>query len=98
MNIPARYANGFLGDIGVPPDPAPMDYNAWFEVFLDGRWFTFDARHNMPRIGRITVARGRDATDIPLATSFGPHILKSFRVWTEEAGPTVLSGLTRRIA
>jgi hypothetical protein len=64
MNIPARYANGFLGDIGVPPDPAPMDYNAWFEVFLDGRWFTFDARHNTPRIGRITVARGRDAADI----------------------------------
>ena len=98
MNIPARYANGFLGDIGVPPDPAPMDYNAWLEVFLDGRWFTFDARHNMPRIGRITVARGRDATDIPLATSFGPHTLKTFRVWTEEAGPAVLSGLTRRIA
>ncbi|MCI0465834.1 MAG: transglutaminase family protein, partial [Beijerinckiaceae bacterium] len=81
MNIPARYANGFLGDIGVPPDPAPMDYNAWFEVFLDGSWFTFDARHNIPRIGRITVARGRDATDIPLATSFGPHMLKSFKVW-----------------
>jgi transglutaminase-like putative cysteine protease len=59
MNIPARYANGFLGDIGVPPDPAPMDYNAWFEAFLDGHWFTFDARHNTPRIGRITVARAR---------------------------------------
>jgi hypothetical protein len=57
--IPARYVNGFLGDIGVPPEPAPMDYNAWFEVFLDGRWFTFDARHNIPRIGRITVARPR---------------------------------------
>ncbi len=98
MNIPARYANGFLGDIGVPPDPAPMDYNAWFEVFLDGRWFIFDARHNMPRIGRITVARGRDATDIPLATSFGAHTLKTFKVWTEEVGPAVLSGVTRRIA
>ncbi|MGH6795100.1 MAG: transglutaminase-like domain-containing protein, partial [Methylocella sp.] len=98
MNIPARYANGFLGDIGVPPDPAPMDYNAWFEVFLEGRWFTFDARHNMPRIGRVTVARGRDATDIPLATSFGPHVLKSFRVWTDEVEPAVLSGLARRIA
>ena len=71
VNIPARYANGFLGDIGVPPDPAPMDYNAWFEAFLDGRWFTFDARHNTPRIGRVTVARGRDAADIPLVTSFG---------------------------
>jgi transglutaminase-like putative cysteine protease len=98
MNIPARYANGFLGDIGVPPDPAPMDYNAWFEVFLDGRWFTFDARHNMPRVGRITVARGRDATDIPLATSFGPHTLKTFKVWTDEVEPAVLAGLTRRIA
>jgi transglutaminase-like putative cysteine protease len=75
-----------------------MDYNAWFEVFLDGRWFTFDARHNMPRIGRITVARGRDATDIPLATSFGPHSLKTFRVSTEEVEPDVLSGLTRRSA
>lgn len=98
MNIPARYANGFLGDIGVPLDPAPMDYNAWFEVFLDGRWFIFDARHNMPRIGRITVSRGRDATDIPLATSFGPHILKTFRVWTEEVDAALASSLSRRIA
>jgi transglutaminase-like putative cysteine protease len=95
MNIPARYANGFLGDIGVPPDPAPMDYNAWFEVFLDGRWFTFDARHNTPRIGRITVARGRDATDIPLVTSFGPHILKTFRVWTDEVDAAALQDLNR---
>lgn len=98
MNIPARYANGFLGDIGVPPDPAPMDYNAWFEVFLDGRWITFDARHNTPRIGRITVARGRDATDIPLATSFGPHLLKTFRVWTDEVDEGVLQSLERAIA
>jgi transglutaminase-like putative cysteine protease len=96
MNIPARYANGFLGDIGVPPDPAPMDYNAWLEVFLDGRWFTFDARHNTPRIGRITVARGRDATDIPLVTSFGPHTLKTFRVWTDEVDAAVLEDLMRR--
>jgi transglutaminase-like putative cysteine protease len=98
MNIPARYANGFLGDIGVPPDPAPMDYNAWFEVFLDGRWFTFDARHNTPRIGRITVARGRDAADISLVTSFGPHILKKFRVWTDEVGAAALQDLNRRSA
>ena len=98
MNIPARYANGFLGDIGVPPNPAPMDYNAWFEVYLDGRWITFDARHNIPRIGRITVARGRDATDIPLATSFGPHILKSFRVWTEEVDEDLVQDLERRSA
>ena len=84
MNIPARYCNGYLGDIGVPPDPAPMDFNAWFEAFLGGKWHTFDARHNMPRIGRILIARGRDAADIPLVNSFGPHILKSFRVWTDE--------------
>lgn len=98
MNIPARYANGFLGDIGVPPDPAPMDYNAWFEVYLDGRWFTFDARHNTPRIGRITVARGRDAADIPIATSFGPHILTNFRVWTDEIDEALLLDLQRRSA
>lgn len=84
MNIPARYCNGYLGDIGVPPDPAPMDFNAWFDVYLDGGWHTFDARHNMPRIGRILVARGRDAADIPLINSFGPHALKTFRVWTDE--------------
>jgi transglutaminase-like putative cysteine protease len=84
MNIPARYVNGYLGDIGVPADPAPMDFSAWFEVFLDGRWWTFDARHNEPRIGRIVIARGRDAADIPLVNSFGPHSLKSFRVWTDE--------------
>ncbi len=98
MNIPTRYANGFLGDIGVPPDPAPMDYNAWFEVFLDGRWFTFDARHNQPRIGRITVARGRDATDIPLASSFGPHRLAQFKVWTDEVDQATLDELARRSA
>jgi transglutaminase-like putative cysteine protease len=91
MNIPARYANGYLGDIGVPPDPAPMDFNAWFEVFLGSKWYTFDARHNMPRIGRILIARGRDAADIPLVNSFGPHVLKSFRVWTEETD-SVASG------
>ena len=90
MNIPTRYANGFLGDIGVPLDPAPMDYNAWFEVYLDHKWFIFDARHNVPRIGRITVSRGRDATDIPLATSFGPHFLNVFRIWTDEVGEDVL--------
>ena len=84
MNIPARYVNGYLGDIGVPPDPAPMDFSAWFEAFLGGRWWTFDARHNEPRIGRVLIARGRDAADIPLVNSFGPHTLKLFRVWTDE--------------
>lgn len=84
VNIPARYVNGYLGDIGVPADAAPMDYNAWFEAFLDGRWYTFDARHNVPRIGRVVVARGRDATDVPLLHSFGPHKLTTFKVWTYE--------------
>ena len=76
MNIPARYVNGYLGDIGVPVVD-PMDFSAWIEVFLDGRWHTFDPRNNMPRIGRIVVARGRDAADVPLINSFGPHVLKT---------------------
>jgi transglutaminase-like putative cysteine protease len=84
MNIPARYVNGYLGDIGVPEDPTPMDFNAWIEVFLDGKWYTFDPRHNIPRIGRVVVARGRDATDVPLLHSFGPHRLVMFKVWTYE--------------
>ena len=94
MNIPARYVNGYLGDIGVPPDPAPMDFNAWIEVYLDGKWYTFDPRHNMPRIGRVVIARGRDATDIPLLHSFGPHSLSTFKVWTyEENNPADRSPL-----
>jgi transglutaminase-like putative cysteine protease len=88
MNIPARYATGYLGDIGVPKDPAPMDFSAWFEVYLDGpsgpRWYTFDARHNRPRIGRIVMARGRDATDCALTTSFGAALLARFDVHTDE--------------
>jgi transglutaminase-like putative cysteine protease len=81
MNIPARYINGYLGDIGVPILD-PMDFSAWIEVYIGGRWMTFDPRNNIPRIGRIVVARGRDAADVPLIHSFGPHVLKSFRVWT----------------
>ncbi|RUX51164.1 transglutaminase family protein [Mesorhizobium sp. M4A.F.Ca.ET.020.02.1.1] len=84
MNMPARYVNGYLGDIGVPVDPAPMDFSAWLEVFLDGKWYTFDPRHNIPRIGRVVIARGRDATDVPLLHSFGQHQLKLFKVWTYE--------------
>ena len=88
MNIPARYATGYLGDIGVPKDPAPMDFSAWFEVYLDGpdgpRWYTFDARHNRPRIGRIVMARGRDATDCAIATNFGFAHLARFDVHTDE--------------
>src|ERR1700691_5661311 len=83
LNIPARYINGHMGDIGVPVVD-PMDFSAWIEVYLDGQWHTFDPRNNIPRIGRIVVARGRDAADIPLIISFGPHELKSFRVWTYE--------------
>ncbi|MGD8355723.1 MAG: transglutaminase family protein [Methyloceanibacter sp.] len=83
LNIPARYVNGHLGDIGVPVVD-PMDFSAWMEVFLDGQWYTFDPRNNIPRIGRIVVARGRDAADVPLINSFGPHFLKSFKVWTYE--------------
>jgi transglutaminase-like putative cysteine protease len=90
LNIPARYVNGYLGDIGVPKDPAPMDFSAWCEVYLGGRWCTFDARHNKPRIGRIVVARGRDATDVALVHTFGTHTLTSFKVWTDEIDETVL--------
>jgi transglutaminase-like putative cysteine protease len=87
MNIPARYCTGYLGDIGVPADPAPMDFSAWFEVYLEGRWFTFDARHNHPRIGRIVMARGRDAADVAIATNFGPVQLTKFSIITEEVAP-----------
>jgi transglutaminase-like putative cysteine protease len=87
MNIPARYCTGYLGDIGVPADPAPMDFSAWFEVYLDGRWFTFDARHNHPRIGRVVMARGRDAADVAISTNFGPVQLVRFSVITEEVNP-----------
>jgi transglutaminase-like putative cysteine protease len=85
MNIPARYCTGYLGDIGVRPDPAPMDFSAWFEAYLGDRWYTFDARHNTPRIGRILMARGRDATDVAISTSFGPCMLAGFKVVTEQA-------------
>ena len=90
MNIPARYATGYLGDIGVPASPLPMDFSAWFEAYLGGRWYTFDARHNTPRIGRVLMARGRDAVDVALTTTFGPTVLTNFVVWTDEvAGPSV---------
>jgi transglutaminase-like putative cysteine protease len=84
LNIPARYCTGYLGDIGVPPVDEPMDFSAWFEVFLGGQWHTFDARHNTPRIGRVLIARGRDAADVALSNTFGPTTLTSFRVWTDE--------------
>jgi transglutaminase-like putative cysteine protease len=84
MNIPARYCTGYLGDIGVPPSPHPMDFSAWFEAFLGGAWWAFDPRNNVPRIGRILMARGRDAADAALTTTFGANQLASFNVWTHE--------------
>ncbi len=84
MNIPARYCTGYLGDIGVPPVDSPMDFSAWFEVWLSGAWRTFDARHNTPRIGRIPMAYGRDAADVAITTAFGPAPLTGFSVITEE--------------
>ncbi len=84
MNIPARYCAGYLGDVGVPPDATPMDFSGWFEAYLDGAWYTFDARHNMPRIGRVLIARGRDAADVAISTTFGPNVLTGFKVWTDE--------------
>ncbi len=84
MNIPARYCTGYLGDIGIPPSDAPMDFSAWLDVYLDGSWHTLDARHNTPRIGRVLMARGRDATDAALTTTFGPARLAGFDVHTDE--------------
>jgi transglutaminase-like putative cysteine protease len=84
MNIPARYCTGYLGDIGMPPPYGPMDFAAWFEAFLDGHWYTFDPRNNMPRIGRVLIARGRDASDVAISSTFGPNTLASFKVWTDE--------------
>jgi len=84
MNIPARYCTGYLGDIGMPPPYGPMDFAGWFEAWLGGRWYTFDPRNNMPRIGRILIARGRDAADVPITHTFGPNTLVSFKVWTDE--------------
>ncbi|WP_156254777.1 transglutaminase-like domain-containing protein [Sandarakinorhabdus oryzae] len=83
LNIPARYVNGHLGDIGVPV-VEPMDFSAWMEVYLGGGWHVFDPRNNRRRIGRIVIARGRDAADVPLLNSFGPHLLEGFSVWTHE--------------
>jgi transglutaminase-like putative cysteine protease len=88
MNIPARYASGYLGDIGVPYS-GPGDFCAWFEAYLGGRWYTFDARYNEPRIGRVLMVRGRDAADGAMITSFGAYDLKAFRVWTDEVPGTL---------
>jgi transglutaminase-like putative cysteine protease len=89
MNIPARYCTGYLGDVGTPPPYEPSDFAAWFEVYLDGRWYTFDARYNVPRIGRVLIARGHDASDVAISTSFGMNRLKSFKTWTDEIAEEV---------
>jgi transglutaminase-like putative cysteine protease len=92
LNIPARYVAGYLGDIQIPPTDTPMDFSAWFEAYLDGHWWTFDARHNHPRVGRVLLATGRDAADVAFLTSFGANTLKSFLVVSDEvtvAAPNV---------
>lgn len=85
MGIPARYLTGYLGDIGVPPSMAPGDFSAWFQVYLGARWWSFDARYNVPRIGRVLIATGRDAADVAITTAFGSAPLRSFAVITSEA-------------
>ncbi len=91
MNIPARYCTGYLGDIGIPPPYGPMDFAAWMEVYLGGHWYTFDPRNNVPRIGRVLIARGRDAAAVAITTTFGPHPLESFTVVAEEVGDNIAS-------
>ncbi len=91
LNVPARYVTGYLGDIGVPPNPSPMDFSAWLEVYMGGRWHALDARHNTPRIGRVRMARGRDATDVAISTTFGTSRLQKFSVWTDEVGADAIA-------
>ncbi len=92
LNVPARYCTGYLGDIGVTPQPYPMDFSAWFEVYLGGRWLAFDARNNAPRIGRVLMARGRDAADVALTTTFGVNALQSFQVWADRSAGRGMAG------
>jgi transglutaminase-like putative cysteine protease len=84
LNVPARYCTGYLGDIGIPPSDIPMDFASWFEAYIGGQWYAFDPRNNEPRIGRVLIARGRDAADVAISMTFGPNVLEGFRVWTEE--------------
>ena len=88
LNIPARYCTGYLGDMGTEPPYGTMDFAGWFEAYLGDRWYTFDARNNTPRIGRVLIARGRDACDVALASTFGPNTLSSFKVWADEVPAT----------
>jgi transglutaminase-like putative cysteine protease len=88
LNIPARYCTGYLGDINVPSMDAPMDFAGWFEAYIGGAWYTFDARNNTSRVGRVLIARGRDAADVAISMTFGPNVLESFRVWCDEVMPS----------
>jgi transglutaminase-like putative cysteine protease len=98
MNIPARYCTGYLGDIGVPAAPSPMDFSAWFEAFLGGQWYAFDARNLIPRIGRVLMARGRDAADVAMTTTFGVNQLQWLKVWTDEVHEELLQSSSRSMA
>ena len=91
LNLPARYVCGYLPDIWIEPPPVPMDFHAWFEVFLDGAWRTFDARYNVPRAGRVLIAAGRDAADVAFSTSYGSTRLETMRVWADEIAPAELA-------
>jgi transglutaminase-like putative cysteine protease len=96
MNIPSRYCTGYLGDIEVPPPYGPMDFAAWMEVYLGGNWHTFDPRNNVPRVGRVLIARGRDAADVAITSTFGPNTLTSFKVWADEVDPSEAERLSGR--
>ncbi|MFM9940782.1 MAG: transglutaminase-like domain-containing protein [Hyphomicrobiaceae bacterium] len=93
LNIPARYCTGYLGDVGMTPPFPPGDFSAWFEAYLGGQWYAFDPRNNVPRIGKVLIARGRDAADVAIATTFGPNTLESFKVWTDEIVEPVEGGV-----
>ncbi len=95
FNIPSRYVFGYIPDIGVPPSVEPMDFCAWFEVYLEGGWWTFDARNNIPRIGRCVIGRGRDALDVAMVTTYGQVPLTGFRVWADEVLPPVAEALSQ---
>ncbi len=97
MNIPARYCTGYLGDVGTLPPYPPGDFSGWFEAFIGGRWYTFDPRHNEPKMSRVLMARGRDAADVAIVTTFGPGILESFRVWADEIPDTSIPGPTHDV-
>lgn len=94
LNIPARYVFGYMPDIGVPGPFPPMDFHAWFEAYLEDRWWAFDARFNMPRIGRAPIAVGRDAVDVAMVTSYGPAAFQRMTVWTDEAQPDAAATFT----